>query len=304
MAIILDPLQIKKLQGKKRLRKLRPDKVPPKPEGALLKRMNQLWEKVLFPATERIQRLVEAKATPSEIASVIEQVMRRAEFEYNLAAEDIVWRWRLSLEQDTRIAFIKGLRASLGVDIAAIFEDQALTDALAMAGMEAANLIKSIPSDYLGQVARAVADNFTGVPQPENRNLLQQIKHIGGVTDKRAKLIARDQTAKLTGALTRVRQQSIGVEMYIWRTVRDERVVGRPGGNYPIGSKRHSNHFMMEGLYCRWDDPTVYSNDKGRTWLKRTQEMPKNHPKDDIQCRCHAAPVIDLEKILEKARVS
>ena len=115
----------------------------------------------------------------------------------------------------------------------------------------------------------------------------------------RAKLIARDQTKKLNSNLNQARQQSVGITLYIWKTVRDERVVGRPGGLYPQGNKAHGNHYVMEGLYCRWDDSTVYSEDRGETWKKRQAEMPQTHPGQDIQCRCHAAPVVDIDQILK-----
>lgn len=304
MPLILDSDQIDKLRVKKRLRKAKRERHPVKPERELLKRMNELWKRVLFPATERIKDMVRRGAYPEELASYLEQVLRQAEFEYDIAAEDIVWRWKLSMDQETRREMQKGLKETLGVDVAAIYDDPTVGDALAVGGMEAANLIKTIPNEHLGKVARAVADNFSGRPLPENRSLLQQIQHIGGVSEKRAKLIARDQTAKMAGALNRVRQQSIGVDEYIWRTVKDRRVVGKPGGLYPKGSKGHGNHYIMEGVHCKWGDPTVYSKDNGKTWKKRTAEMPKNHPKDDIQCRCHSEAVVEVDKILERVQAA
>jgi uncharacterized protein with gpF-like domain len=119
------------------------------------------------------------------------------------------------------------------------------------------------------------------------------------VSKNRAKLIARDQTSKLTGLVNQTRQQSIGIEAYIWRTVKDQRVVGNPGGKYPEGNKAHGDHHMMEGVWCKWDDPTVFSRDGGKTWIKRPAQAPKSSPGQDIQCRCHAEPVIDTKKIME-----
>lgn len=284
MPLILDPKQIDKLRVKKRLRRVRESKTPLKAERELRKRMNDLWVRVLFPATDRIKMLVAQGASPEQIAELIDQSLRRAEFEYDVAAQDIVQKWKLSLDEETRRKFTQGLKRSLGVDVAALYDEQPVADVLAMGALEAANLIKTIPGEHLAKVARAVADNFSGRPLPEGRSLVQQIQHLGGVTEWRAKLIARDQTAKLNGALNQARQQSIGVEEYIWRTVKDQRVVGNPAGLYPKGNKAHGNHYLMDGVRCRWDDPTVYSTDGGRTWKKRYDGMPRNHPKDDIQC--------------------
>jgi SPP1 gp7 family putative phage head morphogenesis protein len=86
-------------------------------------------------------------------------------------------------------------------------------------------------------------------------------------TKNRTKLIARDQVSKLNGQLSQVRQTSIGVEEYIWRTSRDERV--RP------------SHRRNEGKRFKWNEPP-----------------PTGHPGTAVQCRCTAEPV--LEPILEQ----
>jgi len=135
---------------------------------------------------------------------------------------------------------------------------------------------------------------------PENRTLARQIKEEFKVSDGRAKVLARDQTSKMNSAITGLRQKSVGIDKYIWETSMDRRVVGTPGGLYPKTTKLHKNHYVMEGKVCRWDDPTVYSDDKGKTWIKRTEQMPHNHPGDDILCRCRAAPLIDIEELKVK----
>jgi len=79
--------------------------------------------------------------------------------------------------------------------------------------------------------------------------------------------------------------------------------VGNPAGQYPGWNDKHMDHYVMDGLYCRWDDPTVFSTDEGKSWRKRTGKMPKNHPADDILCRCYTEAVMDLDKILAHATV-
>lgn len=298
MPLIIDEKSIEVLRKRQRAKKLRPVKPSAKAERDLRLRMNQLWERVLFPATDKIRKMVEDGASPSALADVIEQVLRQAEFEYNIAAEDIVWRWKASVEKETRWALQKGLKHSLGVDVTAIVDAPVVRDALAVGGMAAAGLIKSIPGAFLGEVARAVAANFTGQPLPEGRSLQEQIQHLGGVSKNRAKLIARDQTSKMTGLLNKTRQESIGIDLYIWRTSKDQRVVGNPGGTYPEGGKIHGNHYAMEGKLCKWGDPTVYSGDGGKTWRKRHGDMPHAHPGEEIQCRCYAEPHVDIKRIL------
>ena len=131
---------------------------------------------------------------------------------------------------------------------------------------------------------------------PENRTLQQQISQEFKTTYRQAKVIARDQTAKINASLNKIRQQKLGVDIYIWQTMRDSRVVGKPGGLYPKGNDAHGNHYIMQGLYCKYSDPTVFSTD-GKTWRKRTATMPKGEPGTDIQCRCFAEPVLYWEAV-------
>lgn len=81
------------------------------------------------------------------------------------------------------------------------------------------------------------------------------------VSDSRAKLIARDQSTKLTGQLAEQKQTEAGVEEYVWVTEGDDKV--RP------------EHAALNGTTQRWDDPP-----------------PPGHPGTDVLCRCRARPVL------------
>jgi uncharacterized protein with gpF-like domain len=50
------------------------------------------------------------------------------------------------------------------------------------------------------------------------------------VPEWRARLIARDQVAKWNSRLTHERFAKAGIAQFVWRTAKDRRVVGRPGG--------------------------------------------------------------------------
>jgi uncharacterized protein with gpF-like domain len=191
---------------------------------------------------------------------------------------------------------IKQLADRLKVNVDILFDNKKFADMIDTATFEAASLIKSIPSDYIGQVARAVLTHTKQQPLPEGRTLYQQIQHIGGVSKNRAKFIARDQTSKISGEITKFQNKEAGIATYQWSTSRDSRVVGTPGGKYPKGNEKHGNHYKMEGMYCKWDDSTVYSVD-GVRWKKRTADMPKGNPQEEIGCRCVAIPVLDRKNI-------
>lgn len=81
-----------------------------------------------------------------------------------------------------------------------------------------------------------------------------------GVMRSRANLIARDQVNKLNGAMTAERYQTAGVNEYVWRTARDERV--------------RQSHAELEGTQWDFRTPPDIGN-----------------PGYPIQCRCVAEPV-------------
>lgn len=300
MALILDEQQIRRLHRSKiKRRRGRAVKVSAKVDLKFRRAMSALWREILLPTAAQVKEMVRANAPASEIASVIERALASAEANYDIQADDLVTQWQMGIDSESRKALRKGLSHSLGVDVSALVDTPQISEAMSLGSTEASRLIKRIPGDYLHQVSQAVSDNFAGVPQPDNRSLLEQIIHIGKVSKKRAHLIARDQTSKLTSTINKTRQTSIGISTYIWRHANDTRVVGKPGGVYPEGSKLHRNHWIMGGLYCQWADNTVYSRDKGNTWLKRKPEMARSIPGWEIQCRCYAEPVIDIDAILK-----
>jgi len=159
--------------------------------------------------------------------------------------------------------FDKTTKSVFGLDL---FVDQPwLVDQLKLFSSQNAQLITSIPDQELEQVAGIVERRLQ---EGERFEVVEQdlIKRFG-ITRRRAKLIARDQTTKLNASLTKLRQQELGVEEYTWQTAGDERV--RP------------THKANDGKKFRWDDPP---NKTG-------------HPGTDVNCRCVAIPV--LEGILE-----
>lgn len=299
MPIIIDPPGLASLRRKRRPKKMAPVKIPPTSEREMRKLIDSLWAKHLEPIKRRIEEMVRNGVNQLEIDRYIQSVFHEMQTQYGIDSKLISERWSERVNMSTRTAIEKGLSSTLGVDIKAVLDTPPIAQAMARGAAEASGLIVTIPEQYLGDVSDAVMRNWRGEGQPEDRSLLEQIQHVGDVSFKRAKLIARDQTNKLTSTLNSVRQQSIGVDEYFWMTVKDQRVVGTPGGKYPDARGAHGNHYKMQGMLCRWSDPSVYSPDNGKTWLKRSGDMPQNNVGQDIQCRCFPKPKIDIQKILQ-----
>lgn len=149
-------------------------------------------------------------------------------------------------------------------------DSQTLTDYMQASIVDNVRLITSIPEQYMTQVDSIVMTNIRagGRPSAIAKSLQQQL----GVTERRAKMIARDQTAKVNGDLNRMRQQSAGFSYFEWIDSNDERVRDR--------HRYLTDHVTAygKGVY-RWDNPPL--SDKGIPII----------PGSDYQCRCIARPV-------------
>jgi len=80
----------------------------------------------------------------------------------------------------------------------------------------------------------------------------------------RARLIARDQTAKINGELSRLRHQAAGAQRYVWRTVSDERVrddhAAVDGDEYFYGATTNTNSGAppQVDIQCRCTDDPIF----------------------------------------------
>lgn len=150
---------------------------------------------------------------------------------------------------------------------------------------EQVSLITKATNDMRDAVARRVRDGV-------KKGLLakditkQVLAEMPGISFRRARVIARDQTSKLNAELSQRRMTEAGLETYKWETSLDERVRGNPSGKYPFAKL---SHWVMQGKICRWDDPTLCINSKGE-WEKRPTNAVYLHPGQDIMCRCVALP--------------
>lgn len=140
------------------------------------------------------------------------------------------------------------------------------------------NLIKTIPARHLSEVDRLTRE---AVSKGElSTTLREKITESSKKSKNNARLIARDQIGKLVGNIEEARQRKLGVKNYIWRTSQDSRVRSFSNTN---GS---SDHKRLEGTIQKWSDPPV-------TVFRGKRAGSKNHPGQDIQCRCHPEAVYD-----------
>ena len=114
MPIILDEKELEKLRkSRRRAKRAQPVRSSKKVENEFKRQISELWMKVLLPTTQRIKEMVKAGASPYEIAIVIEDALRWANTEYEMASYNLIDRWRGSLDKETRWALNDSLRKAI-----------------------------------------------------------------------------------------------------------------------------------------------------------------------------------------------
>src|SRR6056297_2668384 len=145
--------------------------------------------------------------------------------------------------------------------------------------MENASYIRKVSEEIIANTQRIITDRI-----PQGKRWEQIVGEIERGLDgnagvfknirTRAKLIARDQTNKLNGQLTKARQEELGMKLYRWSTVGDARV--------------RSKHARLDGNIYSWSG-TVRID--GKTY----EEAPGGiTPGSEINCRCVAEPVLEV----------
>lgn len=131
-------------------------------------------------------------------------------------------------------------------------------------------LIKSISHQYLNGVQQAVMRSIT------TGNGLQELipylqKH-RGITYRRARMIAYDQTRKAFNGISRGKMDRLGIKKYEW--------LHSGGSNEP-----RKLHIKLSGHIFSLDDPPVIDEDTGERGI----------PGQLVNCGCRMLPVIEFE---------
>lgn len=131
------------------------------------------------------------------------------------------------------------------------------------------DLIKTIPAESLKKIKEKVYTNYMN--GSSTTNIVKELQRQYSMDKKHARMIGRDQTAKLNSNITQYQQREAGIQKYKWSTSKDERV--------------RKSHKKLDGKIFSWDNPP--ETDGGR----------RCHPGEDYQCRCCAIPVFDFNKL-------
>jgi SPP1 gp7 family putative phage head morphogenesis protein len=235
----------------------------------------------MYDSGQQIKDLADGGASAVEVSAEIESSQQNFSTTYALIAAAIASAFVLSASRDSKNKTEGAIARSFNVprETVTILDAQQLDDIQQAAIAENVQLIKTIPSQYFNQIAQAVSANFSGRPQTGDADSLAgRIQQVGRTTTKRSQFIARDQTAKVTSAVTESRHKAVGIKKYKWRNSQDQRVVGNPSGLYPKGNKGHGNHWVRENKVFYYARPPFDGN-----------------PGQAYNCRCTAEAVLDTD---------
>lgn len=185
------------------------------------------------------------------------------------------------INANNRKAIHTQMTEAMGIDIVGMVHTEQLEAQLHAAVQRNVSLIRSIPEQNLYKIEQIIyQETVTGATA---QNLVSQINKVYDVGEARARLIARDQTAKLNSALTKARHEAMGVRAYVWRTVGDERV--REG---------HDDRNSKVYAYNPKDVGETLSD--GRL-MRDPKANSIGNPGEDFRCRCIAEPVLELDRM-------
>ncbi|MGV1985600.1 minor capsid protein [Agrobacterium sp. 22-221-1] len=160
--------------------------------------------------------------------------------------------------------FMATAKRSLGIDLRAVVTQEDLAEYLQTKAAENAALIQNLSEDMVKRIETTVYQN--SIAGNSVTTLRKQLTEQFGIADRRAKLIATDQTNKLNSDLNRIRQQQAGVTSYRWMTSHDERV--------------RELHRRLDGKTYKWGQATGAEGG-----------LPPGQP---IRCRCVARGIVEF----------
>ena len=200
-------------------------------------------------------RANESKITDSATSDLLEalrRLLRQWKRNFDELAETLP-RWfvekirgyvHTNLAQQT-----KPLRdAGLGFNLKFSYMSQKERQTFAAIVAENVNLIKSIQRESLTQVEGIVLRNIEA--GHDLARMTEELHHQFGVSERRARMIARDQTNKATNNLTRQRLLSYGITKGIWmhtasgKTYRETHEL-----DHTQGGMNGAEYFIDEGCY-------------------------------------------------------
>lgn len=232
--------------------------------------------RAMFKSTGALDHAMDADVA-SQARIITNKLTAKFEALFGRRAKELAERMAAAADLNSRKALGTSLKQlSGGLTLKTDIMNRQLRTVVTATVAENVALIKSIPTDYLfqvkGDILRAIT---TGQGLAD---IIPALEEYEGVTLRRARNIALDQTRKAYNNINKGRMQTIGIQKFEWV---------HSGG----GQKPRELHIEMDGNVYSFDDLPVIDERTGERGI----------PGQAINCRCTMVPVIEFNNETEGA---
>lgn len=190
---------------------------------------------------------------------------------FGSAAKVVAPRMVNDVNKSSKASLANSLKDLAGMTINTNVNSADLVDTMKSSIAQNVQLIKSIPAQYLEKVGGSV---FRSITSGQGlADLEPQIKRFGAVTEKRATMIAIDQTRKAYSSINADRLNKIGVKQFEW--------VHSAGSRFP-----REDHIELDGQIFSFDNLPVIDKKTGERGL----------PAQAPNCRCVMRPILKFDQ--------
>ena len=240
--------------------------------------------------TALIERM--AKDIKKELIKVFEQNVMDAAMDASITSQGrivlnaLLEKWNKEFSKKAKSSTDKMIRkvernsaTTLGLSLKQISEDVSLKmtlspeieEVMKASTLEAANLIKTLPQQYLADVQGQVMRSIT-----TGRGLQDLVPYLNTKyrqNIRKARNVARDQTNKAYNNLQKARLQKLGIQKFEWM-------------HSGAGKEPRKLHQELNGKIFSFDDPPYIGDMYGQRIYGIPGEM--------IFCRCKMRPILEI----------
>lgn len=232
-------------------------------EGVLRKKVIIPYQNSVAKTFGRALAYAPGELVPSTVLDRLDYAFRQVTIDPD-EVNNIVTSALVYLNKRHRTEVLRVLQQAIGVDIRHLLQEPVVNNYMNQKITENVALIRTLDDRHKKGLLDKVQKDLVNKPF-DRASITKHLQQQSNVTGYNLRRITRDQTNKMTGNLTQMRHQQIGLTHYMWSTSQDSRV--------------RDEHRPLDGKIFTWDDPP-----------------PGGHPGEAIQCRCVALPMLDEEK--------
>lgn len=237
----------------------------------LTKAMRLDIRKELLPLLKSLNSQYASDGYADQLSKVIKQLSMKYSNLTEIFAKGAAQKMVTTIATINQKVFLNQVNKKIGVNLEGVLVDEGMSDFLEAQVNKNISLIKSVPDEYFKAIETTVMNGaVNGLRWEDIAREIGGIKDISSVNGKlqnRIKLIARNETSNINAAISKKRQEDLGVKKFKWETSQDERT--------------RESHLVLDGKVFEWKNLPIVDG-------------VKTSPGRPINCRCVAIPVIEI----------